>query len=345
MELMVQQIHKELRLTSSLVQKVQVGQPANLSLEGSPSIAQSQVQYVQFRIDAIPWIKVTTPNSFAIIAEVSKQWDYLFVEVTRNEVESIQDSDRARFAIWKNCSRWDGLGIWELPQSTGEMDQIQRLIDQRRRRWGLIRSGLAESQWAVRELDKSLVLLEDLPKHSAFTAPVWGLPAVYLPKWPTSKQRDVEPFDFGFAYMSVRIQWLRTLGLLLKERSLKYKDFPDEMLEDVGEILGAPPGLLEHVTVYRHVTMPITLEAAFLGPHSIHCLTTLLVRNSHWLSEVTSWLEQVDPTIFAWGMARDAPLSFRTAFRTLRVAGVAPEELKELETALEVARSKVAELM
>jgi hypothetical protein len=344
MELLVHQIHEELPLISPSVQKVQVGQPSSLFLEGSPCISQSWVQYVHFRINAVPWIKVTIPNSSSIITEVSRWWGWLYNEEMWDELESTRVPDIASYAIWKDCGGRDGLGIWELPQSIDKMDKVQALIDQRRRRWALIRSGFAESRWAVRELNKSLVLLQNLPKLSTFI-PDGGLPAERLPIWPTLTHGNAGPFGFGFAYLSVRILWLRTLGILLTEQLLNYMDFPDELLEDVGEILGAPADLLGRVTVYRHEIVPQPLEAAFLGPSLSRYLARQLRRNDYWLPDVVTWLEHMDPSIFTWAMGRDSPLSFETAFATFREAGVSKERVRRMQTALEIRRSKVAELM
>ncbi|KAM0224224.1 hypothetical protein ACHAPA_004116 [Fusarium lateritium] len=326
-------------------QDAHVELPTSTTQEDSPNIIQTSFHYVYHGTEKCPWIKVTTSNSFAIVAEVSRHWNWLSVEVQCEDTDTVrhgQGPDEASFAIRREH---DGTVIWELSQSTDEREQIQTSIDQRQRRWGLIRSGLAQSQWAVRELNKSLVLLQRLPEPVMFTVPVGKSPANCLPRWPTSGYSDVARFTFSFAYMSVRIQWLRTLGLLLTKGSMTPLDFRIELLQDLGDIYNDMPGAVRHDIIYHHRIMPLTLETAFFGPDLSHYLASNLRRNSDWLPEVIHWLTHVDPTIFTWGMGRDAPLSFTRAFESFRKVGVSKDKMDKLESALEIARSKVVELM
>ncbi|KAM0244239.1 hypothetical protein ACHAP5_006452 [Fusarium lateritium] len=316
----------------------QVKLSTSTSQEDSSNIIQTSLHYFYQGTQTCPWIKVTTPNSLAIVAEISRQWHWLSDKVEWKD----KGLGGPSFAIRRE---YDGIVIWEFSQSTDERDQIQTLIDQRQRRWGLIRSGLAQSQWAVRELNKSLVLLQSLQEPVRFTAPDGRSPASCLPRWPTSGHGDVARFGFSFAYMSVRIQWLRTLGLLLTRGSVTPGDFRIELLQDLGDIYNDVLGALRHDTTYHHKIMPLTLETAFLGPDLSHYLASNLWRNSDWLPEVIHWLTHVDPTIFTWGMGRDAPLSFTRAFQSFRKVGVSEEDMDKLKSALEVARSKVVELM
>lgn len=342
------QVYEDMVLISRFRKTTMTGHPVNTMREDSPYISQCRLLYVLVRAEATPWIKITTPNSFSVVAEISRRWDWLSVKEERDEPERMwhtQDSNSTPFSVWRDSDHSDILVIQQVSPSTDEIVQIHKLVDQRRRRWDLVRSGLAESQWAVRELNKSLFLIQGLPGHVKISLPAATLPAQHLPRWSTSEHGYVERLGFSFAYMSVRIQWLRTLGLLLEKRSLTFLNFPGDLLQDVGEILDAPPWVLNQDAMYRHGIMPITLEAAFLGPDCYRYLRSLIGRDNHWLVEVTSWLQQVDPTIFTWGMARDAPLSFTRAFETFLAVGVSEDEMERLESALEVARSKLVELM
>ncbi|KAG5659682.1 hypothetical protein KAF25_002241 [Fusarium avenaceum] len=322
--------------------------PAEILKEESPYISQCRLQYVLLGADENPWIKITTPNSFSVITEISRRWNWLSVREEWEEPERVwhtQGSNRTPFPVWNESSHLDGLGIWQLPVSTDEMVQIHALVDQRRRRWAQVRSGLADSQWAVRELNKSLFLLQGLPNRCKLFVHDARVPAKYLPRWSTSEHGYMERFGFGFAYMSVRIQWLRTLGLLLSTGSVAYADFPEELLQELGGIFDAPSAVSKQDTTYRHGIIPPALEAAFLGPEFWHYLFRHVHNNSHWLSEVTSWLERADPTIFAWTMGPDAPLSFVRAFQSFLKVGVSTGDMEKLESALEVSRSKLVELM
>lgn len=306
------QVYEDMMVIPSYVEKAPIEHSTNTATRASPYVSQCWLQYVLVRANATPWIRITTPSCFSVIAEVCRKWKWL----------SFSEQ-------------------WDEPEV---MVRITELIDQRRRRWDLVRSGLAESQWAVRELGKSLILLGGLPHHGCkFYVHDARVPAKNLPRWSSSKHGHMERFGFDFAYMSVRIQWLRTLKRLVEIGSLTYSDFPEESLQDFGEILGAPPEVLKQNTTYRHGIMPIALEAGFLGFYDYSSL--IIKQNSNWLSEVTSWLENVDPAIFTWGMDDDAPLSFTRAFEAFREVGVSEGEMERLESALEVARSKLVELM
>jgi hypothetical protein len=350
-ECFTKQVYEDMESIPPHAGNALVEHSVNATKEDSPYISQSWLQYVLVREHATPWIKITTPNSFSVIAEISRRWSWLSVSEEWGEPKKMwhaQNSDKTPFAVWKDSGNLDGLGTWQLSLSTDEMVQIQAVVGHRRRRQVLVRSGLAESQWAIRELNKSLALLQSLPHDYKFHVRDARIPKC-LPRWPNSEhgyvERYVKRFGFGYAYMSIRIQWLRTLGFLLQTGAMTYTDFSNEMLEDIGEIFDTPPGLLAHVIMYRHGIMPITLEAAFLGSDLSHHLSRHVQRNSYWLPEVTSWLKQVDPTIFAWTMGPDAPLSFTRAFEAFRQAGVSEDKMARLESALEVARSKLVELM
>ncbi|KAF4947847.1 hypothetical protein FSARC_13870, partial [Fusarium sarcochroum] len=288
-------------------------------------------------------LRLNVPNPLPIVEELSVRWRFLYND-ENSPIESCNDNPKA---IWEGLDRRNGLGRRLLHESLDDFNRRQELIDERRRHnCDQLRSGLADAQWAVRRLTQAFGLLQNLPTPSNFYSMIRTVPAFHLPGSRQWHLTNVRIFSFCFAYMSVRIQWLRTLGLLFRKRLLNNIMISEELRLGLGDMAAILPAL-QHVSLPptdHHKIMPSVLEAAFLGLEGKHILRTLMRKNTLWILEVVPWIEQMDPGIFTWAMGQDAPLSFRRAFQSFRKSGATESEIEMLEQALKSARAKVAEL-
>ncbi|KAF5547572.1 heterokaryon incompatibility protein het-E-1 [Fusarium phyllophilum] len=304
----------------------------------TPRTIQSSIEFDHSRPDLGPWIKLTTPNTFSIIAEISTRWSWL------PTMESDHESDYIWKLRWDDedllHTMWDASGrLYSLALSI--MRRTVHTLEKRRHSYGLVHDGLSDAAWAIKELQKLYCLLQNLPSGSKLHVIEDELPFTELPRFRELNIPYVEAYSFGFAYMSVRIMWLRTLGLLSLKGLLATIRIHTITLQATMLPLGLE--LPEH-GVSASVFMPGVLEAAFVGIKSKHILQDLVASHPSWISEVAAWIEMMDPGIFTWSMGQDSPLCFRRAFQSFRDIGTVERDMKRLEDALDMSRRRIPEL-
>ncbi|KAL9564618.1 hypothetical protein ACKAV7_011070 [Fusarium commune] len=315
------------------------------TVQETPEVIETSIEFIHSHPDLSPWIKLTTPNTLSIIAEISRRWTWLSsMESGREFAHSwaADTTEESLHAMWDEYGRLDSLGLWMLPKTI-------EAIEKRRHKYALVHDALTDAQWAVKELQQSYRLLHNLPSGYKLDVLEERLPVIHLPRFRDWDSSYIKVYSFRFAYMSVRIQWLRTLGLMFMKGLLAKVKIPTDLLLELGDTVMVLPGALElsehdASASQKHGIMPSVLEAAFLGPESKHVLEDLAEKHPKWVNEVIAWIEEVDTGIFTWSMSQDAPLSFPRAFQSFRDIGTAEKDMERLEDALDMSRRRVSEL-
>jgi hypothetical protein len=311
----------------------------------TPKAIESSIEFIHSHPDLSPWIKLTTPNTLSIIAEISRRWSWLSsMESGREFAHSwaAETTEEWLHAMWDEYGQLDSLGLWMLPK-------IIDALEKRRHKYAVVHDALTDAQWAVKELQQSYRLLHNLPPGSKLDIFEERLPVIHLPRFQQWDSYPIKLYSFCFAYMSVRIQWLRTLGFMFMKGLLAKVRIPTDLLLELGDTVMVLPGALElsehdALASHKHGIMPSVLEAAFLGPESKHVLEDLIEKHPQWVNEVIAWIEEVDTGIFTWSMSQDGPLSFPRAFQSFRDIGTTERDMERLEDALEMSRHRVPEL-
>ncbi|KAK2667507.1 hypothetical protein RAB80_016698 [Fusarium oxysporum f. sp. vasinfectum] len=299
-----------------------------LSVLETPKTVQSSIEFIHSHPDLGPWIKLTTPNTLSIIVELSRRWSWL------PSMESGHDFDHS----------------WKVGTTKNSLHTGMTLDDYKRHHnYGLVHDALTDAAWAIKELQKTYRLLQNLPSGSQLHVVEERLPFIDLPHFRHPNVSYVKGYSFCFAYLGVRIQWLRTLAILSTKGLLANVRIHTDILQELGEMAMLLPGALElskheRPTSNHHGLMPEILEAAFIGTESKHVLQRLVARHPHWVPDVTTWIENMDTGFFTWSMGQDSPLSFRRAFQSFRDIGTTNGDIERLENALEMSRQRVSEI-
>ncbi|KAF5689512.1 heterokaryon incompatibility protein het-E-1 [Fusarium circinatum] len=335
--------------TFFLVKSSQVETPSSIGgtskVQKVPEVIETSIEFIHWHRDLSPWIKLTTPNTLSIITEISRRWNWLSSMDTGREFTrslAADDTERLLCAMRDVYGRSDSSVLWMRPNT---IDAIEK----GRYEYALVHNALTDAQWAVKELQQSYRLLHNLPSGCKLDVLEERLPVTYLPRFQQWDTSYLKVYSFRFAYMSVRIQWLRTLGLMSMKGLLAKFRIPTDLLMELGDTVMVLPGALElsehdASASHKHGIMPSVLEAAFLGPESKHVLEHLIQRHSEWVNEVVAWIEEMDPGIFTWSMSHEAPLSFPRAFQSFRDIGTTERDMDRLEEALDMSRRRVSEL-
>ncbi|QKD61550.2 uncharacterized protein FOBCDRAFT_233405, partial [Fusarium oxysporum Fo47] len=244
--------------------------------------------------------------------------------------------------MWDDSGRLRDLGLWMMHKT---IDTLEK----RCHNYGLVHDALTDAAWAIKELQKSYCLLQNLPSGSKLHVVEERLPFIDLPHFRQPNVSYVKGYSFCFAYLGVRIQWLRTLAILSTKGLLANVRIHTDILQELGEMAMLLPGALElskhePPTSHHHGLMPEILEAAFIGTESKHVLQGLVARHPHWVPDVTTWIENMDTGFFTWSMGQDSPLSFRRAFQSFRDIGTTNGDIERLKNALEISRQRVSEI-
>ncbi|KAF5640228.1 heterokaryon incompatibility protein het-E-1 [Fusarium sp. NRRL 25303] len=288
-----------------------------------------------------PCLRLTTPSCLEVIFELNRRWQSTshHLDLLDTDESSVMENC---YPIWDSINRDDGLGRWLLSDSFWDTPKIRQLVEQRRH---LTRRHVKDTHWGLHVLSKCLALLLNLP-------PGWKIDAfdeLYLPLKPYGRPRFPEGFSPDLAYMSLRIQWLRTLGAMFNKGLLRKTSVTEELLVEMGSMVEILPGMVDEYPELEprldyHNIMPEILEAAFLGAEGRQVLSRLIREVTQWTIEVCHWIETVDIEIFMWSMGENAPLSFTRAFESLRAVGVSDGDIEMLERSLDFARAKLPEL-
>ncbi|KAF4411176.1 Vegetative incompatibility HET-E-1 [Fusarium acutatum] len=340
---------EKIHRTFFMANSSKVETPGNLgdtsTVQRMPEIMEASIEFIHSHPDLSPWIKLTTPNTLSIIAEISRRWNWLSSMESGRELThswAADTTEKSLHAMWDEYGRLDSLGLWMLPKT---IDAIEK----RRYKYALVHNALTDAQWAVKELQQSYRLLHNLPSGYTLDVLEERLPVIHPPRFQQWDLSYFKVYSFRFAYMSVRIQWLRTLGLMSMRGLLAKVSIPTDLLLELGDTVMVLPSALEisehdASASHAHGIMPSVLEAAFLGPESEHVLESLVERHPQWVNEVIAWIEEVDTGIFTWSMGQEAPLSFLRAFQSFRDIGTTERDMKLLEDALDMSRGRISEL-
>ncbi|KAG7409181.1 hypothetical protein Forpe1208_v011582 [Fusarium oxysporum f. sp. rapae] len=244
--------------------------------------------------------------------------------------------------MWDDSGRLRGLSLWM-------MQRTIVTLEKRCHSYGVVHDALTDAAWAIKELQKSYRLLQNLPSGSQLHVVEDRLPFIDLPRFRETNVSYVKAYSFGFVYISVRIQWLRILGVLSMKGLLAKVRIHTDILQELGEMAMLLPGALElskheSPTSHHHGLMPEVLEVAFIVAESKHVLRGLVAKHPLWVLEVIAWIENMDTGIFTWSMGQDSPLCFRRAFQSFRDVGTTEEDMEVLESVLETSRQRVSEL-
>ncbi|RKL15991.1 hypothetical protein BFJ68_g5240 [Fusarium oxysporum] len=317
----------------------------------APITVQSSIEFIHSHPDLGPWIKLTTRNTLSIIAEISRRWSWLLSMEPSHEFDhswAIGTTEEPWHTMWDDSGRLRGPGVWLMHET---IDTLEK----RRHNYGLVHDALTDAAWAIKELQKSYRLLQNLPWGSQLRVAEERLPFIDLPRFRKPNVSYVKAYSFCFVYMSVRIQWLRVLSILSMKGLLAKFRIHTDILQEPGEMAMLLPGALQlskhEVPTYAFLPevptyelMPEVLEAAFIGTESKHVLRGLIAKHPLWVSEVAAWIETMDPGIFTWSMGQDSPLSFRRAIQSFRDIGTTEHDIERLIYALEMSRQRVSEL-
>ncbi|KAG9501938.1 hypothetical protein J7337_007644 [Fusarium musae] len=294
-----------------------------------------------------PCLRLSTPSSFEVISALTRRWQSIsdslaLLDTDENSVMMTHYENY--YPIWDSISRNNDFGRWLLPDSFWDTPKIRRLVEQRRY---LTRRNDEDAHWGLQILSKCLALFSNLPPGSTLDAvDEVGLSFPSKPyEWPQFSGRLLS----NPTYMALRIQWLRTLGVMFNKGLLTKWNITEQLLVEMGSMVEVLPGMIDMYPglAHRlddHSTMPETLEAAFLGAEGREVLASLVRQIRNWAINVCLWIETVDTGIFMWSMGENAPLSFIRAFQSFLEVGVFDEDMEMLERSLDVARGKVPEL-
>ncbi|KAF5722364.1 heterokaryon incompatibility protein het-E-1 [Fusarium mundagurra] len=340
-----EKIHRTFFLANSSLVETPSSIGGASTVQKVPEVIETSIEFSHWHLDLSPWIKLTTPNTLSIIAEISRRWNWVAsMESGREFTQSwaADTTEESLHAMWDEYGRLDGLGLWMLPKTI-------EAIEKRRYKYALVHNALIDAQWAVKELQQSYRLLHNLPSGYNLDVLEERLPVIHLPRFQQWDLSYFKVYSFRLAYMSVRIQWLRTLGLMSMKGLLAKVRIPTDLLLELGDTVMVLPSALElsehdASASHKHGIMPSILEAAFLGPESKHVLESLVEKHPEWVNEVIAWIEEVDTGIFTWSMGQEAPLSFPRAFQSFRDIGTTERDMKRLEDALNMSRGRVSEL-
>ncbi|KAM5385893.1 hypothetical protein ACJA88_002043 [Fusarium oxysporum] len=316
-----------------------------LSVLEALKTVQSSIEFIHSHPDLGPWIKLTTPNSLSIIAEISRRWSWLPTMESGHHFDhswAVGTTEESLHTMWDDSGRLRDLGLWMMHKT---IDTLEK----RCHNYGLVHDALTDAAWAIKELQKSYCLLQNLPSGSKLHVVEERLPFIDLPHFRQPNVSYVKGYSFCFAYLGVRIQWLRTLAILSTKGLLANVRIHTDILQELGEMAMLLPGALElskhePPTSHHHGLMPEILEAAFIGTESKHVLQGLVARHPHWVPDVTTWIENMDTGFFTWSMGQDSPLSFRRAFQSFRDIGTTNGDIERLKNALEISRQRVSEI-
>ncbi|KAF5637893.1 heterokaryon incompatibility protein het-E-1 [Fusarium sp. NRRL 52700] len=295
--------------------------------------------------DQVPCLRLTTPSSLEVVFELNRRWQstsHSLDLLDTNENSVMMTHYENNYPTWDSISRKDGLGWWLLPDSFWDTPKVRQLVEQRRY---LMRRQFEDTNWGLNLLTKCLSLLLNLPPGSKIDA----FDEVYLPQKSFERLRFPGRFSSNLAYMSLRIQWLRTLGAMFNKGLLAENKITEELLVEMGSMVEILPRMAREFpgidpNLGDHNIMPEVLEAAFLGAEGRRVLAKLIRHISRWNREVCDWIETMDIEIFMWSMGENAPLSFTRAFQSFRAVGVTSDDMEMLERSLDVARGRVPEL-
>ncbi|KAF5572909.1 heterokaryon incompatibility protein het-E-1 [Fusarium pseudoanthophilum] len=339
-ERLCEQIHRTFHVTNSS----QAEAPSNASraskVQKVSEVIESSIEFIHWYRNLSPWIKLTTPNTFAIIAEISRRWNWLSSRKSGLELIhsflAADDTEGLLHAMWNVYGRSDSICLWTLAVA-------MKAIEKHRHNYALVQIALTDARWAVKELQQSYRLLHNLPLGHKLDAFGEMLPDIHLPRFQQVDLSYFKVYSFQFAYVSVRIQWLRTLGLMFMKGLLAKFRIPADLLLELGDTVMVLRSAQASAS-YKHGIMPSVLEAAFVGPASEHVLRGLVEKHPQWVNEVIAWIEEVDTGIFTWSMGQEAPLSFSRAFQSFRDIGTTDRDMKRLEEALDLSRGRISEL-
>ncbi|KAF4947147.1 hypothetical protein FGADI_10603 [Fusarium gaditjirri] len=311
----------------------------------SPKTFQTSIEFVTSLRALSPWIKLTTANGFSIIAEISRRWSWLpFIEPGQelNHTWAVGTTEESSHTMWDDSGRLHKPSLWMMQKTIDDLEK-------RCHNYGLLHDAAADGAWAVKELQRSYSLLQNLPSGSTLHTLDERVSLIDLPRFRLPDLSYFMAYSFIFAFMSVRIQWLRTLRILSVKGLLTKVRIRTETLQELGEMAMLMTGVLDvsqqSLQPPRHdYVMPKVLEAAFIGTESRDILQGLVASQSLWIMYVIAWIENMDTGIFTWSMGQDSPLSFRRAFQSFRDIGVDEEDIERLEKALETSRQRVSEL-
>ncbi|KAF5252822.1 hypothetical protein FANTH_2146 [Fusarium anthophilum] len=307
------------------------------SVPETPKTFLSTIEVDHSRLDLGPWIKLTTPNTFSIMAEISTRWSWVpsmeYGHVS-DQRWSPREDEELLYTMWDDSGRLYSLCL-------GILRRTAHTLEKRRHNYGLVHDGLSDAAWAIKWLQEIYRLLQNLPSGSKFQVTEDELPSTELPRFRELNIPYVQAYSFGFAYMSVRILWLRTLGLLSLTGLLAKVRIHTVTLQ--ATMLPLETELLGHGVV-TNVFMPGVLEAAFIGTEYKYILQDLVASHPSWVSGVAAWIETMDPGIFTWSMGQDSPLCFRRAFQSFRDIGTSERDMRRLEEALDMSRRRISEL-
>ncbi|KAF5603207.1 heterokaryon incompatibility protein het-E-1 [Fusarium pseudocircinatum] len=306
------------------------------SVPETPKTMQSSIEFDHSRPDLGPWIKLTIPNTFSIIAEISTRWRWLpsWNVAMSDPSWKLAENKELLHTMWDDSGRLNSLALWTMRRTV-------HTLEKRHHNYGRVHDRLSDAAWAIKGLQKSYHLLQNLPSGSKFHVIEDELPFTELARFRELDVPYVQAYSFGFAYTSVRIMWLRTLGLLSVKGLLSKVRIHTVTLQ--ATMLPLEIGLPEH-GVSTSVFMPGVLEAAFLGTESKHILQDIIASHPPWVLEVAAWIKTMDPGIFTWSMGQDSPLCFRRAFQSFRDIGTSERDMNRLEEALDMSRGRISEL-
>ncbi|KAG4286253.1 hypothetical protein FPRO06_07513 [Fusarium proliferatum] len=294
-------------------------------------------------------LRLTTPSSFVVFAEINRRWQSASERLALLDTEEnykIMKNYEDYSPTWYSNGRSDGLGCWLLPDSFWDTPHVRQLVEQRQ---FLAHLQLDDVHWALNILRKSLSLFLNLPSFSALDTFDRLFPSLHIPTKPDRHLCFPKGFSYDLAYKSLRIQWLRTLGVMYNRGLLAKTNIPREVfveMNGMAEVLDGLAGMHKNIQADLHGDgfMPEVLEAAFLGPEGKRVLERLINQNTQWRPQVCSWIKGVDTSVFMWSMGENAPLSFTRAVQSLRAVGISDGDVEMLERALDFARAKVPEL-
>ncbi|KAG4255781.1 hypothetical protein FPRO03_04729 [Fusarium proliferatum] len=294
-------------------------------------------------------LKLTIPSIFMVIAEINRRWQSASASLalldTDRNLTMIKEYENSSLT-WVSMGRDDELGKWLLPDSFWDTPRVRQLVEQRRL---LAHAQLDDGHWGLNILRKSLSLFVNLSFPSNLDTFDKRLPPLHIPINPHGRLRFPAGSSSDLAYLSIRIQWLRTLMAMANKGLLAKTVIPREVCVGMGGMIDLFPG---HTVMHKdaktalqgHGLMPEVLEAAFLGLKGGDVLEKLISQNTQWRPQVSFWIETVDTSVFMWSMGENAPLSFKRAFESFRAMGVSDEDMEMLERSLDFARGKVPEL-
>ncbi|KAF5720940.1 heterokaryon incompatibility protein het-E-1 [Fusarium globosum] len=314
-----------------------------------PGMPSFHVDLEHWERDQMACLKLTTPSSFVVIAEINRRWqsasDSLVLLDTDENSIMINDYESCS-PIWDRMGRSDGRGRWVLPDSFWDAPKVRQLVERRR---SLAHVQLDAVHWGLKILGKSLSLFLNLPSQSTLDTFDPVFPPLHIPIKPHGRLRFPAGFPSDLAYVSLRIQLIRTLRAMSNKGLLAKVVMPAEVLTEIGVMMELLPAFADmdedtKAALHHEGVIPEVLEAAFLGPEGKRILRRLIKQNTQWRLQVSSWVRRMDTSIFMWSMGENAPLSFTRAFESLRAVGVSDGDIEMLERSLDFARAKLLEL-